>query len=121
MSYLIVMESRPLTVAETPAFLRMADDLWDPHERAAFVDYIARSPEAGDVIPDTGGIRKVRWKRGGTGKRGGVKVIYFYHDDDMPLYLLLIYAKAQRENWTQDDKRRVQALVSALKQAHGRR
>lgn len=111
----------PITVAETPFFLRLADGVWDEEERAAFVDYIARDPEAGDVIPDTGGIRKVRWKRSGMGKRGGVRVIYFYHDNAMPLYLLLIYARARQENWTQDEKRRAQALVSALKQAHGRR
>jgi hypothetical protein len=115
------MPSRPLTVAETSVFLRQAERLWAEDERAAFVDYIARNPEAGDLVPDTGGIRKVRWGRSGSGKRGGVRVVYFYHDDTMPLYLLLIYAKAQRENWTQDEKRRAHSLVSTLKQAHGRR
>ncbi|HEX3575314.1 MAG TPA: addiction module toxin RelE, partial [Rhodopila sp.] len=61
-------------------------------------------------MPDTGGLRKIRWPRPGTGKRGGVRVVYFCHDDSMPLYLLLIYAKAERENWTRDEKRRAQAL-----------
>ena len=77
--------------------------------------------EAGDVIPDTGGVRKVRWSRAGMGKRGGARVIYFYHDDTMPLYLLLAYAKAQRENLTPDEKRQVRALVSGLKQVHRKR
>ena len=81
----------------------------------------ATNPEAGDVIPEPGGIRKLRWSRPGTGKRGGVRVIYFYHDGTMPLYLLLIYAKAQRENWTQDEKRRAQALTASIRQAHRRR
>jgi len=49
------------------------------------VDYIAANPDVGDVIPDTGGIRKARWKRPGTGKRGGVRVIYFYRDSTTPL------------------------------------
>jgi hypothetical protein len=44
---------------------------------AAFVDFIARNPEAGDVIPETGGVRKIRWSRQGSGKRGGVRVVYF--------------------------------------------
>jgi hypothetical protein len=110
-----------ITVAEPRPFLRQAASLWGEADRDAFVDYIAGNPEAGDVIPDTGGIRKVRWTRPGTGKRGGVRVIYFYHDSTMPLYLLLIYAKAQRENWTQDEKRRAQALTAALKQTHQRR
>jgi hypothetical protein len=50
-----------------------------------------------------------------------VRVIYFYHDGTMPLYLLLIYAKAQRENWTQDEKLRARAVVETIKQAHRRR
>ena len=110
-----------ITVAETLPFLRQAASLWNEEKRNAFVDYIALNPEAGDVIPDAGGIRKVRWSRSGTGKRGGVRVICFYHDDTMPPYLLLIYAKAQRESWTQDEKRRAQVLVASLKQAYGKR
>src|ERR1700722_19351490 len=98
------MTKRSITVAETLLFLRQAASLWGEEERSAFVDFIAANPEAGDVIPDSDGIRKVRWSRPGTGKRGGVRVIYFYYDSTMPLYLLLIYAKAQRENWTQDEK-----------------
>lgn len=85
------------------------------------MDYIAANPDVGDVIPDTGGIRKVRWKRPGTGKRGGVRVIYFYRDSTMPLYLLLIYAKAQRDNWTRDERQQARVLTAALKQAHRRR
>jgi hypothetical protein len=115
------MSTRLITVAETLPFLRQAASLWSEDERNAFVDFIAANPEAGDVIPDSGGIRKVRWSRRGTGKRGGVRVIYFYYDSSMPLYLLLIYAKAQRENWTQEEKRRAQALAAGLKQAHRRR
>jgi hypothetical protein len=71
-------------------------------------------------MPDTGGLRKIRWPRPGTGKRGGVRVVYFCHDDSMPLYLLLIYAKAERENWTRDEKRRAQALTNDIRQAYRR-
>ena len=115
------MTTKLMTVTETPLFLRQADGLWNDADRHAFVDFIAANPEAGDMIPDSGGIRKVRWTRPGMGKRGGVRVIYFYHDDAMPLYLLLIYAKAQRENWTQDEKQRAQILTTRLKQEHQRR
>ncbi len=121
MAYNGAMTKRLISVAETLPFLRQAESLWGEDDRAAFVDFIAANPEAGDVIPDTGGIRKIRWSRPGTGKRGGVRVIYFYHDTTMPLYLLLIYAKAQRENWTQDEKKRAQALTTSIKQAHRRR
>ena len=115
------MTARLITVAETLPFLRQVASLWNEDEHHAFVDYIAANPEAGDVIPDTGGVRKVRWSRAGMGKRGGARVIYFYHDNTMPLYLLLAYAKAQREKLTPDEKRQVRALVTSLKQAHRRR
>lgn len=84
------------------------------------MDYIAANPDAGDLIPDTGGLRKIRWGRAGTGKGGGVRVIYFHHDDAMPLHLLPIYAKTQRENWTRDEKRRAQALTTQIKRAYRR-
>jgi hypothetical protein len=111
------MSMRPITVAETPFFLRQASSLWGEDEHDAFVDFIARNPDAGDRISDAGGLRKVRWKRPGTGKRGGVRVIYFYHDPAMPLYLLLIYAKAE----THEEKRRARALIEGIKREHGRR
>ena len=109
-----------MTVAETAPFIRQAAKLWTEDDRNAFVDFIAANPDAGDVIPDTGGLRKVRWGRTGSGKRGGVRIIYFYHDDTMPLYLLLIYAKAERENWTPDEKRRAQALTETIKLTYRR-
>jgi putative transcriptional regulator len=71
-----------------PRFSRVkAQDVWEEAERAAFVDFIAQNPDAGDVIPETGGVRKIRWARAGTGKRGGARVVYFYHDRGRPLYL----------------------------------
>ncbi len=89
--------------------------VWSARERESFVDYIAANPEAGDVIPDTGGVRKVRWARSGTGKSGGVRVIYFCHDAGRPLYLLLAYAKGRQENMTPDEKKRVRNLAADLK------
>jgi len=109
-----------LTVAETQLFIRQAAAVWTEAERNAFVDFIAANPEEGDVIPGTGGVRKLRWGRRGSGKRGGARIVYFYHDDAMPLFLLMVYAKAQQENLAPDEKRRVQSLAVALRQAYGR-
>ena len=80
------MQSRPVTVAETQAFMRSAAKIWNEEELAALVDHVARNPEAGDVIPATGGVRKMRWGRGSSGKRGGARVIYFYYRPDRPPY-----------------------------------
>lgn len=115
------MADRLLTVAETKLFIRQASDVWSDAERNSFIDFIAANPEEGDVIPDTGGIRKIRWGRYGSGKRGGVRVVYFYHDPAMPLYLLMVYAKARQGDLSPDEKRRAQSLVTDLKQLHGRR
>ena len=65
------------TCAETPTFAADADKLWNEDERLEFFVWLAGNPEVGDVIPESGGCRKVRWSRAGTGKRGGVRVIIF--------------------------------------------
>jgi hypothetical protein len=63
--------------------------IWSEDELAGLVDYVARNPEVGDVIPGTGGVRKLRWGRARSGKRGGARVVYFYFHANCPLYLLL--------------------------------
>ena len=109
------MAEKPITVAETPLFVRQAAAVWDEAEREAFVNFIARNPAAGDVIADTGGVRKIRWARAGAGRRGGARVIYFYHGAARPLYLLMVYAKARQEDLTADEKRTVRRLAAVLK------
>jgi hypothetical protein len=113
------MPSVPLTVVELPQFVRQAEDVWSDAERQEFVDYIARNPEAGDLIPDTGGVRKVRWRRQrqGMGKRGGARVIYFYHNPAMPLFLLMVYAKAVREDVAPDAKKALAEFAARIKRA----
>lgn len=86
------------TVIETPSFSRLAADYWTEDERAEFVTWIAQNPESGDVIPGSGGCRKVRWARKGMGKRGGVRVIYFNRLANGEVWLLLIYAKNVQDN-----------------------
>lgn len=86
------------TFSETPTFVADADRLWSEDERLEFFTWLAANPEAGDVIPESGGCRKVRWSRAGTGKRGGVRVIYFVSFPSGVIWLLLIYAKSVRDN-----------------------
>ncbi|MRW89121.1 addiction module toxin RelE [Duganella sp. FT80W] len=99
------METKPVSVIEVPAFLNQAKVLWTDEERAELIDYVARNPESGDVIPGTGGVRKLRWSRAGAGKRGGARVVYFYYRSDTPIYMLLAYAKAASADMTPDQKR----------------
>jgi hypothetical protein len=71
---------------------------WSADELDDLKDFIARNPFAGDVMPGTGGLRKLRWGRAGKGKRGGTRVIYYYYNETAPLYLFMAYAKAAQEN-----------------------
>ena len=120
MAYTAEVWTTPITVAETQSFLRQAHDVWRDDEREAFIDFIARNPEAGDIIRDGGRVRKVRWGRHGRGKRGGVRVIYFFHDLETPLYLLLVYAKAVRTDLSPDAKKAVREFAERIKQARRR-
>ena len=106
------MQTRLLTVVETSLFLRAVGKFWNDDERADFVAHIAANPDAGDLIPGTGGLRKVRWSRQGAGKRGGVRVIY---DFDAPLYLITAYSKAAREDLSPSEKRTLTALALEMK------
>lgn len=87
-----------LTVIETPTFQKQVAKVWTLEERHAFINWISVNPEAGDVIPGGGGMRKVRWMVAGKGKRGGARVIYITFLDAGELALLSVYTKAEREN-----------------------
>ena len=76
---------------------------------------MAEHPLAGDLIPGTGGVRKLRFAASARGKRGGARVIYYYRDADMPLYALLVYPKNVKTDLTPADKKAVTALVDKLK------
>jgi hypothetical protein len=104
-----------VTVVELPEFSRTAAKIWSEEELVAFIDYIAAHPLAGVVVEGTGGIRKVRWSRAGAGKRGGVRVVYYYLDDDFPLFLLSIFAKNTKADLDAGEKRQAADFVRALK------
>ena len=78
------------------------------------LDSLARAPKSGRIIKGTGGLRKVRIARPNQGKSGGTRVIYYYHNEDKPILLLLIYAKANRENLTEGQKVQLKKHVDAI-------
>jgi hypothetical protein len=89
-----------LTVVETQLFQRQWPLYWSEEERGEFAFYIAEHPDAGDVVPESGGLRKVRWRRAGSGKSGGVRVIYFARTAEEEIVLLTLYAKGKTDNIT---------------------
>jgi len=103
------------TVVETPEFITQAEKCMDDESRNEFIDFIAENPLAGDVITGTGGARKVRWQSNPhSGKRGGARVIYYYHDEDMPIYLFTAYKKNQRDNITSEEKKILYKIIKSI-------
>lgn len=107
-------ETHPITVVETVEFLPATKKLMDDAERAELVDYLAWNPTAGNVIPGSGGVRKIRWGLEGRGKRGGARVIYFFHDMEMPLLLLKAYAKNDQADLSSDELKAMRQFTKQM-------
>ena len=105
-----------LTVAELPEFIHTANKLLTESERQDIIRYLAEHPKSGDLMEGTGGVRKLRWGRGGQGKSGGVRVIYYFHDEVMPLYLLTLFAKGDQANLSKAERNDLAGLVKILVQ-----
>ena len=105
-----------ITFYETKHFIKHADKLLDDEGCEALRHYLSDNPKAGDVIPGSGGIRKLRWARPGTGKRGGVRVIYYYMDERGLVTLLTLYAKSDQENIPPRELKLWAEAVRAIKQ-----
>lgn len=103
-----------ITIAEVPEYIRQAEKLLTETERRDVLSYLAAHPKAGDLIEGTGGIRKLRWGRGGRGKSGGVRVIYYYHSELMPLYLITLFAKNEQDNLSKAERNELAKLVDVL-------
>jgi hypothetical protein len=99
-----------MVLIETPVFTRQVQELLSDEAYSAFQWYLALNPDAGDVIRDTGGLRKVRWSVAGSGKRGGVRVIYFHVAAQAQVRLLLIYRKGVKDDLTAAEKRTLRML-----------
>lgn len=103
------------TVAETPSFTAQANAILTEEEKKEIIDLLAAEPECGEVIPSTGGIRKVRVALPGRGKRGGARVVYYYLDETIPVYALAIYAKNVQTDLTTEQKKVLAKLAQAIK------
>ena len=103
-----------ITIAELPEYQRRAEKLLSGNERQDIVTYLAAFPNEGDLIRETGGVRKLRWQRGGRGKSAGVRVIYYFHSQRVPLYLLTVFAKNERADLTQKERNELAKLVKLL-------
>ena len=104
-----------LTVVETSVFARRAEKLLTSDEYEELILLLALRPLAGDEIPGTGGVRKLRFAARGHGKSGGVRVIYYYFDELNPVYALLLYGKNEQVNLTPVQKSEMPKLAATIK------
>ncbi len=104
-----------ITIIETQQFADKASKVINAVIKDKLFDFIARNPKAGDIIPGTGGIRKLRFATPGKGKRGGVRVIYYYYNDKNPVLLFTVFGKNEKSNLTDKDKNTLYAIVQKIK------
>ncbi|HTB43066.1 MAG TPA: hypothetical protein VK741_05520 [Acetobacteraceae bacterium] len=113
-----MVRSAPVTVVETPEFLAATRKLMDVEERALLVDRRALNPMAGDLIPGTGGVRKLRWGLEGRGKRVRARVIYFYYSPGIPLFALTAFAKNAQADLSGADRNDFRRLTKLLVESY---
>ena len=96
---------------ETPTFTRLIGKLMDDDEYAKLQLALARRPDWGKVIPGGGGLRKARWAGSGRGKRGGLRIIYYWQTADDQIWLLIAYPKSERDDLSHDEIKQLKRLV----------
>lgn len=113
--------ARPwIAVFETAAYLARAAKLLTEEEQAAVVELIARDPTCGVLIKGTGGVRKVRVGVGGRGKSGGARVIYFFHNETVPVFLFSIFAKNEKADLPKAELNALARLTEVIKRGYRR-
>jgi hypothetical protein len=104
-----------MTLWETKTFIRQSEELLTAEEDSALKFSLGMDPESGDLIPNTGGARKLRWASGAQGKRGGVRVVYYFGGDDMPLILFAVYKKGRKDDLTEKEKAELKSVIKAIR------
>ena len=103
-----------ITIVETPEFIADASRVMTDDNREELIAHLAANPSAGDLIPGTGGVRKLRWKLEGRGKRSGARVIHFFHSAEIPLFLLAAFAKNEKTDLSQQERNELRRLTKTL-------
>jgi hypothetical protein len=105
-----------LLFREVKPFTLSAEGVLSDDELFAVEDELLKNPEAGDLIPGTGGVRKIRAAIGGRGKRGGARVLYYYVSRRAVIYLIYVYAKNQASDLTADGKKAMRKWTAIFDQ-----
>jgi len=95
-------------------YLRAAKACYNEADREEIVLTVAADPEAGDLMPGTGGYRKLRFARPGMGKRGGARVVYLYGGDDFPIFLITVYTKSEKGNLSKAEQNALAKMAKSF-------
>jgi hypothetical protein len=109
-----------VTIVETRAFIVRAQAVMTDEDRESLKSMLAADPECGAVMRGTGGVRKVRMALQGRGKSGGARVVYYFRNETMPLFLLTVFAKNERSTLTPAERNQLSVLVRRLVETYGR-
>lgn len=115
------MSNKLITIAETQAYKAQAKSVLNEQDRQDVVDMIAADPTCGMLMQGTGGVRKVRVALSGRGKSGGARVIYFFHNDAIPVYLLAVFAKNEKDNLTKAERNALKTMTQGIVTAWDKR
>jgi hypothetical protein len=105
-------------IVRTAFYERRSAKLLNPLELEAMEQFISENPERHPVIPGTGGFRKARWWRQGSGKRGGVRVVYLFVVRPDLIYMADVYAKNQKENLSDAERKALKKISAQIKAQH---
>ena len=100
-----------MIIVETTVFSKLIDQLMDDDHYRELQELLIENPEIGDLIQGSGGLRKIRWKLSGRGKRGGVRVIYYWAVSVDQIRMLYVYSKSDQENLTKDQLKVLRQIV----------
>jgi hypothetical protein len=113
------MGKRWMTVVETAVYVDRSRRCMSEREREEAVKTIAENPDCGDVLVGTGGVRKMRFAVQGRGKSGGVRIVYFFKNEGMPVFMLTVFAKNEKANLSQAERNELAKLVKILVATYG--
>ncbi|MCF8241416.1 MAG: type II toxin-antitoxin system RelE/ParE family toxin [Melioribacteraceae bacterium] len=103
-----------ITLVELPEYIKRAEKILTKDERNELLFYLSARPKSGSIIQGTGGIRKFRWASKGKGKSGGSRVIYFFYNETIPLFLLTIFSKNEKMDLSKSERNDLAKLVKEL-------
>ncbi len=113
------LTSTLITIAETHSFQKESQNILGESEVDKLKDFLSINPQSGDIIPGLRGIRKIRWQVNHKGKSGGARIIYFFYNEKIPVFLLDIYRKSDKDDMSPKEKKVLNNMVDELIDSYG--